>query len=106
MRYEDLFNSIGYSSDNLALHNAYKENGIITITINVPSNVSGLFYAQINSNYAPRIVSFGTVCCLSSANDISKIPAAEITADGKFIIWIAQSLSGAEQIQFSYPLKK
>ena len=104
--YAYLTQLIGFSSDNLSLFFAYKENGIITLNLNIPHSVTGVFSAKINSVYAPRIITYGIADYNSSSNDVNKIPSASITTDGTINVWIAQALDGIEAVQFSYPMKR
>ena len=104
--YAYLTQLIGYSSDNLSLFYAYKENGIITLNLNIPHSITGVFSAKINSVYAPRMITYGIASYSSSSNDVNKIPSASITTDGTINVWVAQALDAIEDVQFSYPMKR
>ena len=106
LEYAYLAELIGFYSDNLSLFFAYKENGIITLNLNIPHSVTGIFSAKINSDYAPRIITYGIAIYNSSSNDVGKIPSSSITTDGTINVWIAQALDGIEAVQFSYPMKR
>lgn len=106
LEYAHLAQLIGFSSDNLSLFYAYKENGIITLNLNIPHSITGAFSAKINSVYAPRNITYGIASYSSSSNDVDKIPSASITTDGTINVWIAQALDAIETVQFSYPMKR
>jgi len=107
LEYKDISDKFTADESKIKILSAYVENGTVFINVRVLVGVTGTVSAQLNDlTYAPRVIAAGVYMSMSSSADKGKFVGGNVSKEGVLTLWFDSALSYAENVVFTYPLKK
>ena len=83
----------------------FAENGCVMVRANLAPGASGNILFSVPQQFAPRTTVAGAYAVNASSADAGKLNGAYINQAGAGGIWLNESINGAENVSFVYPLK-